>query len=76
MLQIDAAISGPWDSLGNALTRAGLEDASGSRRYYAPLLAKRDYERVCRDLRIMPEGAEALRQEFVMAFGEPEEAGQ
>lgn len=70
---IDAAISGPWDSLGAALTKAGLEDASGSRRHHALLLTNRDYERVCQDLKITPEDAEALRQEFVTAFGEPQE---
>lgn len=37
------------------------EDASGSRRHYAPLLANRDWQTVCRDLKIMPEGAVAWR---------------
>lgn len=72
MLTIDKATEGPWGRMGTLLQQAGQEDASGSRRYYVGLLARREYKNLCDALRITTEEAESLRAEFVAAWGEPE----
>lgn len=70
-LIVDSATSGPWESLGEVIRRAGQEDASGSRRMYARWLGSKDFAKIETALGITRAEAEALREEFVTAFGEP-----
>jgi hypothetical protein len=48
-LKVDGALGGDYDKIGKYLQRAGLEDASGSRRFYFDLLKKGEFGSVAID---------------------------
>ena len=73
MITVLSATAGPWELLGSVIQQAGKEDASGARRYYVGLLGRKEYDKVCAELKIDRSRAEGLRNEFVKVWGELEE---
>jgi hypothetical protein len=71
-LIIDAAIGGEWEMIGDAITRAGQEDASGYRRHLVTLLRECDFPTVARALNISEDEAAAMRARLVTAWGDPD----
>jgi hypothetical protein len=69
-LEILSATDGPWETLGEYIRASGQDDASGSRRYYAAMLARRDFSEAAKRLKIKVEDTQALRQRFVAVYGE------
>jgi hypothetical protein len=72
MLEINAALGGPWEKIGAAIKAAGEEDGSGQRRWVAERLARKDYEALQKFLRVSREEAEAIRAACAAEWGEPE----
>lgn len=70
-MQIDAALDGPFEKLGELIKASGDEDSSGYRRLLASRLAKKEFNHVALSLKISIPEAIALRESFVAAFGEP-----
>jgi len=60
-ITIDAALGGVYDRIGFYLTQAGLEDASGARRFYLGLLRNGEFEQVAKWFKV---DVETIRKEF------------
>jgi hypothetical protein len=60
-LTVDAALRGVYDRIGFYLTQAGLEDASGARRFYMELLRSGHFKRVATDFKV---DTETIIKEF------------
>lgn len=71
-MKIDSALNPLMEELGQLLTQAGQEDASGSRRYLSAALVRDDRETVARMLRITDQDAASLRQRLVAKYGDPD----
>jgi hypothetical protein len=63
-IEVNAAIGGPWEVIGNLIAKAGSEDSSGYRRYLVDLLRFESYETFARQLNITCEEAQELRREL------------
>jgi hypothetical protein len=61
ILIIDAALGGIYDRIGFYLTEAGLEDASGARRFCMDLLRQGEWDKAAGYLKT---DTETLRREF------------
>lgn len=68
---IDTALGGPWELIGDFCKKSGSDDASGRRRFIAEALARREYDKVARDLNITVFEAQELREQLVEEWGEP-----
>lgn len=71
-LQVDAALSGPWEVLGASITAHGGEDSSGLRRAVVWAIERGDDKCVQGLVRCSAAEAQRLRLVFVEAWGEPE----
>ena len=60
-LTIDAALGDDYERIGFYLTEAGLEDASGARRFYMDLLRNGEFDLVARDFKLE---ASMVHEEF------------
>ena len=70
-LTVDAAIGGPWETIGNLIKRFNGEDSSGFRRALSQSLATNNYNRFHGWLPIAREEFDAIRNECIEAWGEP-----
>lgn len=62
-LEIDAALGGWWEVLGDMIRQSGQEDSSGLRRALASCIARDDYATFHRMMPISRERFAELRQE-------------
>jgi hypothetical protein len=65
MSQIDAALGDPWETLGELITGAGVEDSSGQRRRLARCLASENYDGFNSLVPISRDRFDQVRQEFL-----------
>lgn len=71
MIEIDAAIGGPYDYIKEIIDRKGLEDSSGFRRHIVYMMAQNKMEKVASMLDISLSEANDLKQKFIDAWGAP-----
>lgn len=72
-IQVDAALGGPWETIGKVIKRSGQEDASGFRRCLVSALARNDFETFHRMLPIERSEFDSIRAECVKEWGEPDD---